>query len=294
MLLPRLVQRATCARLGVRASLGTASEAPKFDEAMAKAYKRIAENHRHARGPWGLMRDAVVAHCGASPSVLDIASGPGEPAITIAKALPGARVVASDVSEDMVASAAAATAAAPNVESVLADAQDLAYGDATFDAVTCCYGYMFPTDKALALAETRRVLVPGGVLVATTWDRVDLLKISRDVMEAVLGEAPPKPPLDPMSLSEPGLFASMVADAGFADVTQTTSTYPFNFGSDPDFQFTCGTIVVKQMIDQQDDPDAAWARARTAFFANIGKYAAVDASGDLIMPENTFRLTIAK
>ena len=36
--------------------------------------------------------------------------------------------------------------------------------------VTCCYGYMFPTEKETALAETLRVLKPGGTLVATTWD----------------------------------------------------------------------------------------------------------------------------
>ena len=42
--------------------------------------------------------------------------------------------------------------------------------DASYDVVTCCYGYMFPTEKETALAETLRVLKPGGTLVATTWD----------------------------------------------------------------------------------------------------------------------------
>jgi ubiquinone/menaquinone biosynthesis C-methylase UbiE len=46
-----------------------------------------------------------------------------------------------------------------------ADAQDLPFQTDSVDIVTCCYGYMFPEDKELALAETYRVLKPGGTLV---------------------------------------------------------------------------------------------------------------------------------
>lgn len=179
---------------------------------------------------------------------------------------------------------------------------------------------MFPEDKALALTETLRILKPGGLLVATTWDRVDILKISRDVMTAVgtggiyyatflvlclrrlalghlrlsqvLGEAPPPPPLNPMALSEPGLFASMLAEAGFVEVEQTTSTYPFEFGSSRDFQFKVGTILLKQTLDEMG-PEA-WKKAEQAFWENIEKYTQTEAEGAMIMPENTFRLSIAR
>ena len=278
----------------LRALMSTkGSEAPKFDPEMVKAYNKISENHRHPAGPWTLMTDHVVRHCAGMTSqavVLDLASGPGEPAATIARALPGADVLATDVSEDMVASAASATADLPNVSARVADAQALdGFGDGTVDVVTCCYGYMFPTDKAAALAETLRVLKPGGLLVATTWDRVDMLKISRDIMTAVLGTPPPPPPLNPMSLSEEGLFKSLVEDAGFRDVVQTTSTYPFDFGPDKDFQFTVGTILLREKLDELD----AWKTAETAFWANIDQYTATDTAGNMIMPENTFRLTTA-
>ena len=201
------------------------STAPQFDEAMAKAYNIVAENHRHKDGPWSRMRDKVIEAVDgrAGCTILDLASGPGEPAATIAEALPNAVVLATDVAEPMVADATNATSHLSNVKVQLADAQNLeGMSDASYDVVTCCYGYMFPTDKSAALAETFRVLRPGGLLVATTWDRMDMLKISRDIMTAVLGEAPPPPPLNPMSLSEEGLFEGLVKDAGFTDVSQGT------------------------------------------------------------------------
>ena len=89
-----------------------------------------------------------------------------------------------------------------------------------------------------------------GMLVATTWDRVDILKICKDVMTSVLGFEPPPPPLNPMSLSEPGLFNKMLQDAGFKDVSQSTSTYPFNFGDEKNFQFKVGTLLLKDKIDE--------------------------------------------
>ena len=82
-----------------RSALRTLSTAPQFDEAMAKAYNIVAENHRHADGPWSRMRDKVIEAVDgrAGCTILDLASGPGEPAATIAEALPDAVVLATDV-----------------------------------------------------------------------------------------------------------------------------------------------------------------------------------------------------
>ena len=170
-----MLQR-TLLRVAARAApraLRTLSTAPQFDEAMAKAYNIVAENHRHADGPWSKMKDKVAEAVDgrAGCTILDLASGPGEPAATIAEALPDAHVLATDVADAMVAAATNATSHLSNVKVQLADAQNLeGMSDASYDVVTCCYGYMFPSEKETALAETLRVLKPGGTLVATTWD----------------------------------------------------------------------------------------------------------------------------
>ena len=89
------------------------------------------------------------------------------------------------------------------------------------------------------------------MIIATTWDRVDILKISKDVMTAVLGFEPPPPPLNPMSLSEPGLFEKMLQETGFVNIKQSTSTYPFDFGNDKTFQFKVGILSKRIQINLQ-------------------------------------------
>jgi len=151
----RLALRATVLSSRQAAPMSSkASEAPQFDPDMVKAYTKMSSNHRHADGPWLQMRSAVLAHCAelaeASSSddnkgvvILDLASGPGEPAATIAAALPSCKVIATDVSEDMVATAAKVAEALPNLSAEVGDAQDLSgFADQSVDIVTCCYGYL--------------------------------------------------------------------------------------------------------------------------------------------------------
>ena len=52
---------------------------------MAKAYNVMAENHRHSNGPWKLMTNYAIAastRVSGNPTILDIATGPGQPAIS--------------------------------------------------------------------------------------------------------------------------------------------------------------------------------------------------------------------
>ena len=67
-----------------------------FDPEGAKIYKLLSEQHRHEKGPWKKMLEKVVAHtngtCEKDIMILDLASGPGEPATTIARALPNVSV----------------------------------------------------------------------------------------------------------------------------------------------------------------------------------------------------------
>ena len=44
-----------------------------------------------------------------------------------------------------------------------------------------------------------------------------------------------------------------VQDAGFVDIDQTTSTYPFNLGDDKETQFKMTTFLFKDKIDRHGD-----------------------------------------
>jgi len=275
------------------------SQAPKFNPIMVKAYNHMAENHRHELGPWAAMVKECRTRMEAvnTPTILDIATGPGEPAKSIALAMPNARIIATDVNEDMIKAATKQTEDLDNVECVVADVEDLSnFEDESIDCVTCCYGYMFPTDKVQALKETRRVLKTGGSLIATTWDRIDIVSINKDIMTLLLGYTPPPTPLNPMSLSEKGLFKQLLNEAGFDNISQTTSTYPVDFGDEKEFQFTIGTILLRDVLDELNEKSEqgdVWERAEKAFWDVIHNYA-YEEEGRLILPHNTFRLTVAK
>ena len=80
------------------------------------------------------------------------------------------QVYSTDSSADMVKQASVNATGLLNCHVQVADLQDLsAWGDNSVDAVTCCYGFMFPDDKVKAMSEARRVLKPVGTLIATYW-----------------------------------------------------------------------------------------------------------------------------
>jgi demethylmenaquinone methyltransferase/2-methoxy-6-polyprenyl-1,4-benzoquinol methylase len=119
--------------------------------------------------------DAAVR--GPPKSVLDLATGSGDVAIALRRALPqGASVLGMDFSEPMLDVARAKQArqgAGTGLEFRQGDALALPLADATFDSVTIAFGLRNMADRALCLSEMRRVLRPGG--------RVNILEFSQPV-----------------------------------------------------------------------------------------------------------------
>lgn len=267
-----------------------------FDGEIAYLYSIISENHRHPCGPWTLMLDKVKALGieGRSESVLiDIASGPGEPASTIALAMPSVTVFSTDVSVDMHKAAAKKSISVRNMKSMVVDAQDLsAFQSGSMDVVTCCYGFMFPNDKVKCLSEVHRILKPGGALVATYWLNLVQVEVCAEIMVAINSvQVPPIPfqshAINPLSLSEPGLFESLAVQAGFdaSRIESVDSSYPFDFGNHADSQYKMVTLPIKSQIDALDGQHVA----RQVYDDIISKYAVLDsATGSLILPNNTF------
>lgn len=275
---------------------------PKFDAEMAHLYQRVAENHYHETGPWNLMLQAFQQQDtttiqdnnkeNASFRMLDLASGHGEPCALFASQYPKAHFVSTDFSNDMVELAKERTQNWTNVSVEQADMQALQFDSNSFDGITCSYGFMFPPDKDKAIAEAYRVLKPGGILIATTWNQLPLMALVGDIMAKVLklDQRPPPPPLNPMSLSEPGLFVSMLEQGGFEQITTSTSSYPFVLASDHDFSFKMVTMLIKDKLNELNE----WDTARDAYHELIHQYAFVDDHGNTVIDDNVFQLTVAK
>ena len=198
------------------------SSVAKFDGEISSIYNSIAENHRHVNGPWHLMLKKLQdKYANTNISIVDIASGPGEPARTIANAMPYATVFSTDVSVDMHKLSSIHSITVNNMKSMVMDAQDLSpFKSESIDAITCCYGYMFPDDKIKCLSEAYRILKPKGILISAHWVNLDAMHICKKILKAIYTSQPnqlplQQSPINPMALSEPGLFNSICIAAGY-------------------------------------------------------------------------------
>ncbi|GAA1778981.1 class I SAM-dependent methyltransferase [Agromyces lapidis] len=100
--------------------------------------------------------------------VLDIAAGSGNAAIPAAER--GAAVVASDLAPELFAVGRRnATEAGVSLEWREADAEDLPFEDAAFDAAISCVGIMFAPHHETAASELLRVVRPGGRIGLLSW-----------------------------------------------------------------------------------------------------------------------------
>lgn len=97
------------------------------------------------------------------PRVLEIGIGTGK---NVRFHPTGARVVGIDISPRMLERARRRVARySASTELLVADAQQLPFASASFDTVVSTFVFCSVPDPAAALAEARRVLVPGGQLL---------------------------------------------------------------------------------------------------------------------------------
>lgn len=126
--------------------------------------------------------------------VLELAAGTGVVTRRLALELPAvAAITATDLNQSML-DVAASVGTRRGVNFRQADALQLPFRDATFDAVVCQFGVMFFPDKPRAFAEARRVLRPGGVFLFNVWDRIEDNEFAMIATQALASVFPDEPP----------------------------------------------------------------------------------------------------
>lgn len=275
------------------------AQQPDFGGEVARLY---GDFFVQLRPSWERHVEAVAQHVAPAPmTILDIASGPGQPAMLLAQRFPTATVLSTDLAPDMVAQAASSVAAAGlagQVSCSTMDMQDMAaVGSGTCDVVTASYGLMFAPELPRALSEVHRVLRPGGYLVTTVWRTMPMMSLVGEVMAAVLGHAPPPPPINPMSLSEDIALDGPLAAAGLQLVAEESGSISFDLGTDPDRQWRLGTITVlpklQELAEAGTHGDNVMEKARDAFIAATAGWKD-PATGSVILPPATYRLVVCR
>ncbi len=172
-------------------------------------------------------------------TVLDIATGIGEPAITAAKQVGNSgHVLAIDISSQML-SIAKQRAISLGLEQVIefkeGDAETIDLSASTFDAALCRFGLMFLPDLRTGLSNIYRSLVDGGRLAAAVWaspDKVPFIAVALNtVMKETKSPPPPAGTPGPFSLSDESMLRNSLIKSGFKDVTIERMEVSLNFDS---------------------------------------------------------------
>ncbi len=199
----------------------------------------------------------VLDRIGVGPGMdlLDVGTGSGG-TVAIPAALRGAAVVGCDVTPELFGHAQRRAAeAGVEIEWVEADAQELPFGEESFDRVTSTFGAMFAPDHLRAAAELVRVCRPGGRIAMTTWVNDgfagELFKLTGSLMP------PPPPGVQPPPMWGVEEHIEEVFVAANASATIERETVDFDFPSVEDavqrYAEDFGPFVIaRRVLEPQD------------------------------------------
>jgi ubiquinone/menaquinone biosynthesis C-methylase UbiE len=217
--------------------------------------------------PWAeALLDSVALEAG--DSVLDVACGTGI-AARLARARLGAtaHVVGVDINRQMLA---VARAMAPDIGWREGNAVVLPVGAGErFDVVLSHQGLQFFPDRPAALAEMRRVMVPGGRLGVAVWTSLEGAPLIRDLHAIAarhLGEFVDRR----HAFGEARELEQAVAAAGFRDVRVTTGARTIRFADGEAFLRLNTMAFVGMSATASEMPDEERVRVTDAIVQESG------------------------
>jgi SAM-dependent methyltransferase len=221
-------------------------------------------------GPWA---ELVIKAASLQPGerVLDVACGSGTAARSAAAAIgPRGAVIGVDLDEAMLAVARNVTVAEGSAAITWqhADAMNLPFPAASFDAVLCFEGIQFMPDRTRALSGFRRLLKPSGRLIGTIWgplrENAGYQAIAEGLARFVSPDAARFPPF---ALDDAAVVRGLLADAGFTRISVEPRTIMRPAPSAATFidWVASGAPTIRHKVAQLAEKD------RAAFVAFVGE-----------------------
>ncbi|MGB8325803.1 MAG: class I SAM-dependent methyltransferase [Candidatus Acidiferrum sp.] len=188
------------------------------------------EKHREIiRQMFAPITDALVADAqiASRQSVLDVATGPGEPALSITSVVgPQGKIVGVDPIDEMVAAARreANRLEIRNVQFDVAFADHLPFPNDIFDAVISRFGVMFFPSPVDSIREMLRVLKPSHKMALAVWppaERNPFHYLLSRIVDRYVAPAPLElDARDAFRFATPGKLLKIVAEAGVSAPTE--------------------------------------------------------------------------
>ena len=210
----------------------------------------------------------------ANDCVLDIASGTGEPALTLARTMGDAiKIVGVDAAQGMidVAQSKVQAEALKNINFQAMPAEKLSFDDNQFDKVLCRFGVMLFDDPQQGVNEMYRVLKPDGEFALTVWGEAETMPVMYWSYEVFKNKIPEEahPPLQKItSMGAPGAVDTILANAGFSEINVERHTFHYQFDTfDEYWDVVEASDIMKMQFDALKGSDRSVVKNEVAEFA---------------------------
>jgi ubiquinone/menaquinone biosynthesis C-methylase UbiE len=197
--------------------------------------------------------------------ILDLASGTGEPALSLARRFSGDVTITGIDSEEGMVKVAQAKVARERIANIVfhcMPAKQLTFADNSFDRALCRFGVMLFADPLRGLREMYRTLKPGGRFAMTVWggpETMTTLCWAYEAFKNRLHEDQRPPLIKATSLGKPGALETLLQQAGFSEYAIDTHTFYYDF---PSFEAYWSLVESSDILKAQYDvlvEDQRWA-----------------------------------
>lgn len=195
-------------------------------------------------------------HAQPGDNILDVASGTGEPALTLARRMGNTvKITGTDAAAAMVrvAQKKALNENLSHIQFQHMAAEQLAFADNSFDKILCRFGVMLFEDSLQGLKQMQRVLKKSGRFAITVWSTPETMPTLCWAYEVFKGRIPADnyPPLPKVtSLGAPGVLDTLLQQAGFSHFTIQPMTFHYQF---PSFDDYWNTVEQSDILRMQYD-----------------------------------------
>jgi ubiquinone/menaquinone biosynthesis C-methylase UbiE len=273
-------------------------------------HERELELYRHYLGPIRTIvetaKDTIEGHIHHKTEhdikVLDIASQPIDPSVSLVKEIPNVVVKAIGDSAAQLKLVADRISGEnlPNLSTELSDLINLSeFEDSSIDLVTSCYGLQSSPDPAKLISEIHRVLKPGGSMILAVWEHLGTTPIVDLMAERVLSGSHKNEERSP--LMKPHVLENMIEDSGLWVIDIKHGQFPFCISEDNSHSsaFDLVSLPIKKelgnLITSGERP-YGFEDARAVFDDVVAKGDLImtDPKGRLIVEDNRYKVIVAR
>ena len=229
--------------------------------------------------------------------VLDVASGTGEPGLSLCTMLTDGDVTGTDLSENMVviANENASKRGILNYHSLPADAANLPFNDESFDHIICRFGIMFFPDIEKGLGEMARVLKKGGRMAIAVWAAPEFNPFITIIASTIMKKLElPKPPDGSPGIfrcAKRGFTSHLLHEAGLLEITEKNHTGSGLFESAGHYWNVMSEIAGPLMEALGNAPQEMVSEVRKAVIDEANNY---DINGEISAPWEAIIVTGVK